>query len=835
MSDSDDFSEGELLEIERRMAEKGPEKSQPAQLPPYLPPPSSPQVSRPSSQPRTVQTTLTGGIARAPKQSLARRPNSSPGLAGASSSPRSSPRGIGSSPVPSPASRSSSASNGGSQNISSISANKYPPTHHELDLDNCKTIIYPINLSEREYQLNIVRHALFQNVLCALPTGLGKTFIASTVMLNWYRWTKTAKIIFLAPTRPLVSQQVEACLGITGIPRHDVSVMVGNLLAPSTRAVEWESKRVIFATPQTVDNDLKKGLVDPRTIACLVIDEAHHAKGKASYVEVAKAISKLNQSFRILAITATPSGNLEGVQEVITNLSISRAEIRTEESIDVARYVHKRNIEKITVAFSPEQEEILELFGQAIEPMFKELKDKKLIFISSAWDITQFGVHQSMTRFSKSELARSGNWGVISRIRGIFVILMKAGHALRLLKIHGIRPFYHYLRAWQAKEMIDPKGKPRKKPKKLVGELLEHPSWDDCMKRCQELTNNPDFLGHGKLTELIDHLNSFLLEQEMASTSTRVIVFCEYRHSGLLILKAIERNCPRARPFLFVGQSGPRSGKKKKAGPEDDGVEDDEFDDGEVKGMTQKEQQRVVKDFKAGNINTLIATSIGEEGLDVGEVDFIICYDQSSSPIRGLQRMGRTGRKRKGKILMLMVDKEDSKLEYALNGYKYIQDQLNKNIRFEYAPVNRMLPPEIKPELCKTQVTIPEENNQVLKQVTENHDIVDEVTQLQRQQRGKRKRQPKAPAPKKRFFMPEGVETGFRTAQQVYHEEQSEPGQPAEHGPDNKSIQQVEQEQQHWQEFFESDAEKPASLTIEDNPSSPLDIPVSDIISDDDL
>lgn len=413
---------------------------------------------------------------------------------------------------------------------------------------------------------------------------------------------------------------------------------------------------------------------------------------------------------------------------------------------------------------------------------------------------------------------------------------------MRLLKIHGIRPFYRYIKAWQESEMIDPKGKPRKKPKKLVGELLEHPSWDECMKRCQELTSNPDFLGHGKLTELIDHLNSFLLEQEMATTSTRVIVFCEYRHSGRVIVKAIERNCPRARPFLFVGQAGRKSSKKKKTASEEDAVDEDDFDDEEVQGMTQKQQQQVVKDFKAGKINTLVATSIGEEGLDVGEVDFIICYDQSRSPIRGLQRMGRTGRKRKGKILMLMTDKEDSKLEYALNGYKYIQDQLNKNIRFEYAPVNRMLPPEIVPELLKTEVTIPEENNEVLKHVTENHDIVDEVTQLQRQQRGKRKRQPKKPAPKKRFFMPEGVETGFRTAQQVYHEEEqselgepAEPGVPAEQGPDKKSVQEIEQDNQHWQEFFESDAEKPASLTIEDSSSSPLDLPVADIISDDDL
>lgn len=45
-----------------------------------------------------------------------------------------------------------------------------------------------------------------------LPTGLGKTFIASAVMLNYYRWFKDGKIFFLAPTKPLVTQQIKAFL-----------------------------------------------------------------------------------------------------------------------------------------------------------------------------------------------------------------------------------------------------------------------------------------------------------------------------------------------------------------------------------------------------------------------------------------------------------------------------------------------------------------------------------------------------------------------------------------------------------------------------------------------
>lgn len=43
---------------------------------------------------------------------------------------------------------------------------------------------------------------------------------------------------------------------------------------------------------------------------------------------------------------------------------------------------------------------------------------------------------------------------------------------------------------------------------------------------------------------------------------------------------------------------------------------------------------KVIDEFKAGKFNTLVCTSIGEEGLDIGEVDFIVCYDSHKAPIK---------------------------------------------------------------------------------------------------------------------------------------------------------------------------------------------------------
>lgn len=87
--------------------------------------------------------------------------------------------------------------------------------------------IYPTNYPVREYQLNIVTQALFQNTLVVLPTGLGKTFIAAVIMYNFYRWYPRGKVVFMAPTKPLVAQQIEACYNIMGIPQSDTAEMTG--------------------------------------------------------------------------------------------------------------------------------------------------------------------------------------------------------------------------------------------------------------------------------------------------------------------------------------------------------------------------------------------------------------------------------------------------------------------------------------------------------------------------------------------------------------------------------------------------------------------------------
>ena len=111
------------------------------------------------------------------------------------------------------------------------------------------TWVYPASKAFRTYQFKIVRSALFENTLVTLPTGLGKTFIASTVMLNFYRWFQDGLIFFLAPTKPLVSQQFIAFSEmVTEIPLSDICELNG-MMGKEKRRDNYARCRVFFMTP----------------------------------------------------------------------------------------------------------------------------------------------------------------------------------------------------------------------------------------------------------------------------------------------------------------------------------------------------------------------------------------------------------------------------------------------------------------------------------------------------------------------------------------------------------------------------------------------------------
>ncbi|XP_016072835.1 PREDICTED: Fanconi anemia group M protein isoform X2 [Miniopterus natalensis] len=532
--------------------------------------------------------------------------------------------------------------------------------------------IYPTNCPVRDYQLHIARAALFCNTLVCLPTGLGKTFIAAVVMYNFYRWFPSGKVVFMAPTKPLVTQQIEACYRVMGIPQLHMAEMTGSTQA-FTRKEMWRSKRVIFLTPQVMVNDLSRGACPAAEIKCLVIDEAHKALGNYAYCQA--------------------------VQQVITNLLIGQIELRSEDSPDILPYSHERRVEKLVVPLGEELGAIQKAYVQILEVFASSLIQRNLLMRRDIPNLTKYQIILARDQFRKNPPTNivGIQQGIIE---GEFALCISLYHGYELLQQMGMRSLYFFL----CGIMDGTKGMTRMKNELNRNEdFMKLYNHLECMFAHRRNTSASGispiekeekefFYSHPKLKKLeeivVEHFKSWNAQNtsEKKCDKTRVMIFSSFRDSVQEIAEMLLRHQPVIRAMTFVGHA---SGKS-------------------MKGFTQKEQLEVVKQFRSGGYNTLVSTCVGEEGLDIGEVDLIICFDAQKSPIRLIQRMGRTGRKRQGRIVVILSEgREERTYNQSQSNKRSIYKAIsgNRQVLHFYQASPRMVPDGINPELHKMFIT----------------------------------------------------------------------------------------------------------------------------------
>ncbi|XP_051163490.1 Fanconi anemia group M protein [Leptopilina boulardi] len=546
-----------------------------------------------------------------------------------------------------------------------------------FDLSAGNVWIYPENYPIREYQFTIVKKALFQNTLVCLPTGLGKTFIAAVLMYNFWRWYPKGKVVFLAPTKPLVAQQINACHEIMGIPSEETIELTGNT-SQKLREIAWSKKRVIFATPQTFHKDLEKNIFSLNLVKCLVIDEAHKALGKHSYCESVRLLSEQNKFFRVLALSATPGDKITKVVEVITNLHISNLELRDDMSSDIIPYINERKLEIILVRLSDELARFKERYISVMDPHVRYLV-RCNILKGDTGNISKGRIFHLVKEF-QSRQNKSGNYGQIMKTLNI---LLTMSHAYELMIRHGLRAFLHFYENHNDKSWLGQEVSLHQMLEDIKNYLGPFPIIEPLSDGTIPDIPNDLLFGHNKFYKLKEVLQKHFDLFQKKNQETRAIVFVEYRDIVNEVYVLLLQSRPLIRPQMFVGQAGQK----------------------------RKQQIEALENFRSNKVNVLISTSVGEEGLDVGEVDLIVCFDISqSSPIRLVQRMGRTGRKRDGHIIALVTDgKEHESLRATMSkkdslNNKVLQSSAINTALYEETP--RMIPNNLNPECRKMHMKV---------------------------------------------------------------------------------------------------------------------------------
>jgi len=483
-----------------------------------------------------------------------------------------------------------------------------------------------MKLVPREYQQNIYKSILRNgNTLVVLPTGLGKTLIA--LMLIEEKM-KIGRCLFLSPTKPLCQQHFQSIKSTMGLSEENVTIVTGDL-PPFKRQQEY-SKKVIVATPQTIRNDLNDKITSP-DFALVIFDEGHRAVGKYAYTQIAQQTS---QTALHVALTASPGGKKERINEVMAQLSLKNVEIRSSKDEDVKPYTHEVKISWKFVDLSPSYKLIKFDLDQLIKKHARTLA--AMGFPPPLQSKTQF--MQLRARI----LATDSKLKFPALIQ--YSILLNLLHMVELLETQSMQIFADYLNGLTEKET------------KSAKILLKNPVIQDLAHKCEIIEDHP------KLKLLLDALST--------EKGKKAIIFAHYRAQVKALSSKLNSLGYSAKPFM---------GKKD--------------------GFNRKQQEETIESFRKGEFDYLIASSIGEEGLDIPAVDLVIFYEPIPSEIRSIQRRGRTGRFAKGQVYILITKNTRDEYFYwaSLNREKKMKNILASFVPANELPTNPQIPKESIP------------------------------------------------------------------------------------------------------------------------------------------
>jgi len=469
------------------------------------------------------------------------------------------------------------------------------------------------NITPRLYQETMLAGCVTSNCLVVLPTGMGKTVIALMLAAQRFKQYPQSKVVFLAPTKPLAEQHLATFKKHFVIDEDELVLFTGKV-SPEKRAALWDNAKVIFSTPQGLENDVISERVSLNDVSLMIFDEAHRASGDYAYVFLAKQYQRKAQYPKILAMTASPGGDKEKIMEVCKNLHVEGVEIRTAKDPDVKPYVQELEVTWIGVDLPPEFLSIKKYLEASFRDKLRSMKSYGTINTAQ------------LTNFGKMDLLRLQGklHGMMAKGERDFSVLkslsltaeaIKVQHALELIETQGVSALQNYMGRLY-KEAPSSKVKA---VKNLTADLNFKSAFIKTQHLCEKGTVHP------KLTKL-----KALVEKEVKQKSdVKIIIFTQYRDSAVKI-KEVLGEIPAK---IFVGQA-------KKGNT----------------GLSQKEQQWMLAEFRDNVFNVLIATSVAEEGLDIPSVNLVLFYEPVPSAIRHIQRQGRTGRQEKGRVIGLMTN-----------------------------------------------------------------------------------------------------------------------------------------------------------------------------------
>ncbi|MFA9427425.1 DEAD/DEAH box helicase [Natronorubrum sp. A-ect3] len=506
-------------------------------------------------------------------------------------------------------------------------------------------LLEPNFLERRLYQLKLAGTAANDHTLVCLPTGLGKTTVSLLVTARRLDEVGGTSLM-LAPTKPLVQQHADFYREALQIPNEEIVVFTGDV-SPDDRAELWTDATVVMATPQVIENDLVGSRISLADVSHITFDECHRATGDYAYNYIAERYHGDATQPLVTGMSASPGGDEEAILEVCENLGIQEVEVMTEDDADVSKFTHNTDVEWERIDLPDEVLEIRDTLNDVIKDRLEKLKE---LGVASS---TQPDQSQKDLNRMRAELQGLINNDQSKGFKGmsIHAEVMKLRQAVTLVETQSVEAVCRYFdrQRNQARSSGASKASQR---------MVSDPRVREAMRKAESFDQlHPKY----RKTRML------LAETLGLEGGERVIIFTESRDTAEALTEFLSESFDAKR---FVGQ-GDREGSD---------------------GMTQKQQQAVLDDFRAGEFEVLVSTSVAEEGLDVPEVDLVLFYEPVPTAIRSIQRKGRTGRQSEGRVVVLMAEdtrdeayfwisqRREKEMESELRDLKGVADDLEKEL-----------------------------------------------------------------------------------------------------------------------------------------------------------
>jgi Fanconi anemia group M protein len=511
-----------------------------------------------------------------------------------------------------------------------------------FDLD----LLEDSSIEKREYQEILYDRCKDESSMVVLPTGTGKTIVSLLITAD--RLEDGGKSLFLAPTKPLVEQQYQFYKENLKVDEDDIAVFTGEV-RPHQRADLWDGKKIIMATPQVIENDLIDSRIDLSDVRHITFDECHRATGEYAYTFIAEIYDDEASEPLVTGLSASPASDKEDIISVCENLGITNVEVITEDMDCLSKYLHDTSVEKVEVTLDDEIYEIKELLEDYQKEVKVELK-KSGVLNSARKDMSMGELLKAQRNVRNNMNGDDVDYNPYKAASKLAEAI-KLDKAIQAVATMGIDAFLDYMEGIKN----DFGGSNSNK-------ASERMMKDNRVVKAMEIARDYDNI----FPKLKKVRSNVAITKEMGGQS---LIFTGSRDNVENVVSYLNEG-GNISAHRFVGQADKDSNK----------------------GMSQSEQQRVLREFREGVYDVLVATSVAEEGLDIPQVDLVLFYEPTASEIQMVQRKGRTGRESSGEVKVLVGKgtrdnsyyyaalKKEDKMKNALKELKDMEKEIDKQI-----------------------------------------------------------------------------------------------------------------------------------------------------------